>query len=217
MRPALFSLVILKIRSCFLPRPAQTTIHFRLPNIADMIGAHHCIQLLVAMGSQRTPCLSWPGTAILQIPASQVARTSGVSHWCPVCFSYFSDRVSHFWPRLASNCNLPTSTSRIARIINIYHYTCLFFEMEAQSLYLFIYLFWPWLVSNHHPSISVSNIGNFKMVIQSAESEYLHFSRGLVTHCTAVRSLTCPSLSDTLPNSFSGSQGNFLPFSNLEN
>jgi hypothetical protein len=50
----------------------------------------------------RTRCLGWLWTVILLISASWVARITRKSHWCPACFDYFWDRISHLcqgWPR----------------------------------------------------------------------------------------------------------------------
>jgi hypothetical protein len=38
-----------------------------------------------------TICLGWPGIKIHPISASQVARNTGMSHWCPVCKDLFKD------------------------------------------------------------------------------------------------------------------------------
>jgi hypothetical protein len=53
------------------------------PAVAGMTGAHHHAWLFsIDMGFQLLFCLGWPWTTILLISASQVARITGVSHWC---------------------------------------------------------------------------------------------------------------------------------------
>jgi hypothetical protein len=36
-------------------------------------------------------------------------------------FVYFLDRISHFLPKLASSCDLPTSISQVAGIRGMHH------------------------------------------------------------------------------------------------
>jgi hypothetical protein len=56
-------------------------------------------------GVRRTFCLGWPGTMILPISASHIARITGVSHWQPACtgllysflYLYWFSPESHQW------------------------------------------------------------------------------------------------------------------------
>jgi hypothetical protein len=59
-------------------------LYLRLPTIAGMTGTHINTPCLfpIEMRSHRFFCLVWPGTAVLQISASQVAKIIGVSHQC---------------------------------------------------------------------------------------------------------------------------------------
>jgi hypothetical protein len=55
----------------------------------------------------------------------------------PFGFTYFSDRVLHFSPGLAKDCNSPTSASCIASITGVNHNAPLFFETGShQHLFL---------------------------------------------------------------------------------
>jgi hypothetical protein len=57
--------------------------HGRLPTIAENTTMHHGTQLFsTEMGSYELFCPGWPGTLILPISASQVARVADVSYWC---------------------------------------------------------------------------------------------------------------------------------------
>jgi hypothetical protein len=44
------------------------------------------------MGSRTVFAYDWPGTVILLVSASQVARMTGVSHWCPAWVGF--DRMN---------------------------------------------------------------------------------------------------------------------------
>jgi hypothetical protein len=69
-------------RVCFFAQ-AQTAI-LLFYTVAGMIAEHPHTQLLsFEMGSLRLLCPEWPGTTILWISASQVARITGVSHQRP--------------------------------------------------------------------------------------------------------------------------------------
>jgi hypothetical protein len=49
----------------------------------------HFALVILEMGVLQTICLDWPWTVILLISASQVARITGVSHWCPAWIELF--------------------------------------------------------------------------------------------------------------------------------
>jgi hypothetical protein len=50
-----------------------------------------------------TICLGWPCSWILSISASQVARITGMSHQCPVCFVCFLRQRLTMQPRQSWN------------------------------------------------------------------------------------------------------------------
>jgi hypothetical protein len=54
----------------------------------------------------RTICLAWLQTTILPISASQVARVTGVSHWCPALPTLDGSRISGHIYALFSQCSL---------------------------------------------------------------------------------------------------------------
>jgi hypothetical protein len=77
--PALFAPVILEIGSDFCPgQPGPQTSYFTLPTIAGVMGTCHHAQLPSLFpwgwGSPKLFCLGWPGTVILPMSASQVAK-----------------------------------------------------------------------------------------------------------------------------------------------
>jgi hypothetical protein len=80
MPPALFALVILEIRSCFFPRLAWNMILlFQLP-VTYLTGTYHHAQLFsIEMGYGNG---IWPGTMVLWISISQVARFTGMNCRC---------------------------------------------------------------------------------------------------------------------------------------
>jgi hypothetical protein len=81
-----FALVIFWIGSCFYAQvgldPKLSTLGFLL---IGMTGLEHHTQLFIGL---LTVCLGWPRTVVFLISASQVARTSDVSH---------HTRLIHIW------------------------------------------------------------------------------------------------------------------------
>jgi hypothetical protein len=71
-----------------------------------MTGMHHHIQLfLVEMESCKVFSPGWPGTMILQISASQVARITGMNHGTYLLnFVFLGDRHSD-WGEMESHCS----------------------------------------------------------------------------------------------------------------
>jgi hypothetical protein len=64
----------------------------------------------------------------------------------PFQFSYFSDRVSHFSPWLASDCNPPMYTSNVAGITGVNHHAHLFiFKILAYTLNFFVEIVFPYI------------------------------------------------------------------------
>jgi hypothetical protein len=61
-----------------------------------MTGIYHSTQLSsVEMESHNLFCLGWPGTSILPISASQVARIVGLSHQHPAHFVLAINLIVH--------------------------------------------------------------------------------------------------------------------------
>jgi hypothetical protein len=88
----------------FLPRPVWImSLLFTLPTITGMTGMCRHAQLSVEIGVLQTFCPGWSWTTIFLISISQVAKVTGVSHWCPArrwhfLRLFFSYRpFPHFW------------------------------------------------------------------------------------------------------------------------
>jgi hypothetical protein len=81
-------LVIFKIRSCFTPQLAWTSILlFVLPHIAGVTGTHYSAQSLIYKGGVlQAFCPGWPQAMILPTSVSQVARLEP-PYPANICFS----------------------------------------------------------------------------------------------------------------------------------
>jgi hypothetical protein len=56
---------------------------------------------------------------------------------------YFSDRVLHFLPGLVLDCNICTSAFRVARIIDVYHYSSLRWRLLTCTTHeIFLLVLW---------------------------------------------------------------------------
>jgi hypothetical protein len=77
-------------------------LFFRLPAVARMTGISHLAFFLLRWGSLSL-CPGWPGTGIFPISASQVARITGMSHWCLARIYVFKEiKLLHHSHRLFS-------------------------------------------------------------------------------------------------------------------
>jgi hypothetical protein len=69
-----------------------------------------------------TFCPGCLGTVILPISVSQVARITGVSHWCLACFHYFWIG-SHFYAQADLDHDPPIYTSHVSGMTGLCHCT----------------------------------------------------------------------------------------------
>jgi hypothetical protein len=63
-----------------------------LPAAAGMISMCHHTQLFFSINGVAQTCPCWPGTAILPISTSQIARITCMSHWCPTSANTFNSK-----------------------------------------------------------------------------------------------------------------------------